>query len=211
MAADALAVLDGLGIEHAHLIGHSTGGCIGQVLAIEHPARLLSLVASSSWTAADPYFRRLFEVRKLALDKGGPDAYVRAGTLFQYPPGWISQNIAAIESAEKAILSTFPPVEVVLAKIEAILRFDRTAQLGCINVPTLVTTAMDDLICPPYFSRALAEAIPGARLQIIPEGGHFCPRSQPLDYYRNVEPFLRSLGKDQKSIGSGPWASLLSS
>ena len=48
MAADTLAVLDGLEVEKAHLIGHSTGGAIGQVIAIEQPKRLISLVVSSS-------------------------------------------------------------------------------------------------------------------------------------------------------------------
>ena len=40
------------------LVGHSTGGAIGQTLAATHPDRLLSLVISASWTKADPYFRR---------------------------------------------------------------------------------------------------------------------------------------------------------
>lgn len=195
MADDALAVLDGLGIERAHLVGHSTGGCIGQILAIEHPQRLISLVASSSWTAADAYFKRLFEVRKRALQEGGAQTYVRCGTLFQYPPEWIAENISAIEQAEQATLAAFPPTEIVLSKIDAILRFDRTAQLPAIRVPTLVNTAVDDLICPPYFSRALAAAIPGAKLGILPQGGHFCPRSQPHQYFRNIDSFLRDVAR----------------
>ncbi len=190
MAEDALAVLDGLGVARAHLVGHSTGGCIGQVIAIEHPERLLSLVASSSWTTADDYFTRLFEVRKRALREGGPVTYVRCGTLFQYSPDWIAENMSAIEAAEQATLAAFPPPEIVESKIDAVVAFDRTAELHRIKVPTLVNTAVDDLICPPYFSRALAAAIPGARLGIVPQGGHFCPRAQPSLYFRSVDAFL---------------------
>jgi aminoacrylate hydrolase len=193
MAGDALAVLDGLGIARAHVVGHSTGGCIGQILAIDHPQRMISLVASSSWTAADAYFRRLFEVRKRALLEGGPTTYVRCGTLFQYPPEWITANMAAIEIAEAATLAAFPPSDIVLGKIDAILAFDRRSDLHRIRVPTLVNTAMDDAICPPYFSRALAAAIPDARLEILQSGGHFCPRTQPDAFFGNLSTFFRDV------------------
>jgi len=193
MAADALAVLDGLGIERAHIVGHSTGGCIGQVLAIDHPQRVISLVASASWTAADPYFRRLFEIRRRALLEGGPVTYVRCGTLFQYPPEWIAANIATIETAEAATLAAFPPDEIILGKIEAILDFDRSSDLHRIRVPTLINTAKDDAICPPYCSRALAAAIPDSRLAILESGGHFCPRTQPDAFFGNLATFFADL------------------
>lgn len=192
MAEDALSVMDGLGIDKAHLVGHSTGGAIGQVIAIEQPHRLLSLVASSSWTTADAYFKRLFEVRKEALAHGA-SAYVRCGTLFQFSPEHIAENIEAIRAGEQAIINAFPPVEIVASKIDAVVRFDRTRDLHRIRVPTFVNTAVDDLICPPYFSRALVESIPGARLGIVAKGGHFCPRSAASLYFRNVDAFLRDL------------------
>src|SRR5579863_979547 len=46
MAADVIALMDALGIDRAHVVGHSTGGAIAQVLAIQHPARLASVVIS---------------------------------------------------------------------------------------------------------------------------------------------------------------------
>ena len=50
MAEDVLGLMDQLAIERAHFVGHSMGGAIGQVLAIERPKRLRRLVISSSWT-----------------------------------------------------------------------------------------------------------------------------------------------------------------
>ena len=67
MADDVLRLMDALGIEAAHLVGHSTGGAIGQVIALEHPRRLRSLVLSATWAGPDPYFQRLFESRKGVL------------------------------------------------------------------------------------------------------------------------------------------------
>src|SRR5262245_50958035 len=60
MTSDLVKLIDFLGIERAHLVGHSTGGAIGQTMAIEHPDRLLSLVLYATWTTCDPFMRRVF-------------------------------------------------------------------------------------------------------------------------------------------------------
>ena len=67
LATDVVELMDALGIDKAHLVGHSTGGAIAQILAIEHPKRLASVVISASWTKADAYFRRLFAPRPVQL------------------------------------------------------------------------------------------------------------------------------------------------
>src|SRR5271166_40402 len=53
MTVDAIALLDALEIRRAHVVGHSTGGAVAQVMAIEHPSRLASVVLSATWTKAD--------------------------------------------------------------------------------------------------------------------------------------------------------------
>ncbi len=69
MTADLLGLMDALRIESAHLVGQSTGGAMGQIVAIEHPQRLRKLVLSSTWTTADPFFRRCFAACKELLLK----------------------------------------------------------------------------------------------------------------------------------------------
>src|SRR5262245_40213109 len=59
MAADVRRLLDALGIARAHLVGHSLGGAVAQVLAIESPERLSSLVLCASWSKADPFMMRV--------------------------------------------------------------------------------------------------------------------------------------------------------
>ena len=60
MTDDLVRLMDHLKIERAHLVGHSTGGAIGQTLAIRSPERLDKLVLFATWTKADKFFRQLF-------------------------------------------------------------------------------------------------------------------------------------------------------
>jgi aminoacrylate hydrolase len=172
MTDDLLGVMDHLEIEKAHLVGHSTGGVIGQTLAARHPERLLSLTIYASWTRADPFFRRVFEARRALLMQAGAAAYVRSTAVFLYPDWWVNENVALLEEREKLVIPAFPPTEIVASRIDAIVDFDRTADLPNIRTPTLVICAKDDILTPPYFSRELARTIPGAELVELERGGH---------------------------------------
>jgi aminoacrylate hydrolase len=191
MTHDTIRLMDHLKIQSAHVLGHSTGGAIGQTLAIEHPQRLKKLVLFATWTKADFFFRHLFQVRRDVLTKIGAEAYVKAGTLFLYPPWWIQQNAKLVEEREKLSVQHFPPAEVVASRIDGIVAFDRSAELGSIKAPTLVLCAKDDAITPAYFSEDLAKKIPGAKLQILPEGGHCASECALEAFNRAVLDFLR--------------------
>jgi aminoacrylate hydrolase len=190
MAADTLALLDALGLERVHFVGHSTGGAIGQILAIEAPHRLRTLVLASSWTKADPFFRWCFEVRRELLIKSGMAAYQHIAPLFLYPPWFINRHADEIRAEQAASVASFTTVEIASARIDAILAFDRTNQLGLISTPALVICARDDGLTPAYFSEELALAIPGARLVLLETGGHACSRTMTADFDRHVLSFL---------------------
>jgi aminoacrylate hydrolase len=193
MADDTLRLMDALGIVSAHLVGHSTGGAIGQVIATEHPERLQSLVLSATWAGPDPFFRRLFESRKQALLDSGVEAYLRASVLVQATPKWVSENDDFITDLHRVTAAGYPPVEVVASRIDAIVRHDRRRRLLQIRVPTLVIVARDDMITPPFYSEELAAAIPGARLVVLESGGHFVPAINSEPYNAAVGAFLRGL------------------
>lgn len=197
MAEDVVRLLDALGIERAHLIGHSAGGAIGQTLAVDRPDRIDRLVLSATWTAADPYFRRLFEVRSGILHQGAA-AYARANALFFWPSWWTRDNLLDSEADDRQAAEQMPSLEIMLSRIEAILRFDRRADLPRITAPTMVIAARDDVVTPPYYSEELGRLIPGAETVILPQGGHFFPRVFP-DAYR--ETVLNFLERDRAAEG----------
>jgi aminoacrylate hydrolase len=191
MSDDLVAVMDHLGIEKAHLVGHSTGGAIGQTLAITKPDRLLSLTIYASWTKADPFFRRVFEARRTLMTNAGAAAYVRSTPIFLYPDWWINENIALLEEREKLAIANFPSVEIATSRIDAVVNFDRTNELGSINTPTLVICAKDDILTPPYFSRALAQSIPGAKFIELERGGHCASETNVAAFNEAVLGFIR--------------------
>jgi aminoacrylate hydrolase len=190
MAADTLALMDALGLPPVHLVGHSTGGAIGQILAIEAPHRLRTLVLANSWTRADPFFRWCFEVRRELLLRSGLPAYQHAAPLFLYPPWFINRHADQIRAEQAASVAGFTTAEIASARIDAILAFDRTDQLPSIRTPTLVIGARDDGLTPAYFSEELARAIPGAQLVLLETGGHACSRTMTAEFDRSLLSFL---------------------
>ncbi len=191
MTDDLVRLMDHLKIDRAHLVGHSTGGAIGQTLAVTRPERLASLVIYSSWTRADPFFKRSFEARRTLLTTAGAAAYVRSTAVFLYPDWWINRNTALLEEREKVTIPNFPAAEIVASRIDAIVAFDRTADLPRIKAPTLVICAKDDFLTPPYFSEELARSIPGAELHLLDRGGHCASESAPEAFNAAVLGFLQ--------------------
>lgn len=189
MAVELLALMDHLGIEHADIVGHSTGGAIGQVLAIDNPERVDRLVLYATWTKCDPFMRRIFEIRKLLLSSVGVEAYIKATPLFLFPDWWINQNADALAAAD-AQTAGFPSTTIALGRCDAVLNFDRSRDLGKIASPTLVVCAEDDFLTPMYFSEQIARAIPGARLVRIERGGHACSQTVPDAFNDEVLAFL---------------------
>jgi aminoacrylate hydrolase len=190
MTDDVLALMDHLQIERAHVVGHSTGGAIGQTMAVRHPDRLISLTIYASWTKADPFFQRVFEARRALLMSAGARAYVRSTPVFLYPDWWINQNICLIEEREKLAIANFPPAEIVASRIDAIMAFDRTADLARVRTPTLVLCAKDDILTPPYYSRELTRLIPLAEYVELDRGGHCASETNAAAFERAALDFV---------------------
>jgi aminoacrylate hydrolase len=190
LAVDVIRLMDALAIERAHVVGHSAGGAVAQVLAIEHQQRCASIVVAASWGKADAYLRRLFGLRKDILARQGAAAYVQAGTLFLYPPSYIARNNERLRQMEAQLLATFPGPDVVASRIDAVLAFDRTEELGRIRTPTLIVAAQDDVVTPAYCSEELARRIPGAEAKFFPHGGHYFNQVVPREFNQAVLPFL---------------------
>ena len=160
------------------------------MLGIDHPERVASLVLSATWTAADGYFRRLFELRADVLRAMGPEGYLRASLMFMRPPAWIRDHDATQNDEIAKMIAGFPAPEVMLSRIAALLKFDRRAELARIAAPTLILGARDDMVTPVYYSEELSRLIPGAETAILEAGGHFFPVSAAEEFRGALLDFL---------------------
>jgi aminoacrylate hydrolase len=190
MAEDAVALMDALNIEKAHYVGHSTGGAMGQHIALKHPGRLEKLVLSSSWPGPDALFVAQIQARKDVLVRAGAEAYLMFGTLLGTPAWHLQKEFAASQSFVADRLRDFAGVETECIRLDAVMAHDLRAQIKNIKTETLVIGARDDQITPPGFFDELAALIPDASKVILPEGGHFCPRTVPGIYNKHLLDFL---------------------
>jgi len=190
MADDVLALMDALKIQRAHLVGHSTGGAIAQLLALDHPARVDRIVLSATWAGPDPYFKAVFDLRLKILRDAGPQAYLTDGIFRAFPPAWLQAHAALIAATGEERMAAFPGIEIEASRIAAVQAHDLRARIGAIAKPALVVCAADDAVTPLAYSQELASRIPGAQLATLPMGGHFVPQVDPDGYNRAVLSFL---------------------
>lgn len=182
MAADAIGLLDALGIERAHVVGASLGGAIGQIMAIHWPGRVATLVSIMSSagraeddldTAASALLDR-FERERLTDDEDAVQESVEswrlcAGATRPFDEGWWQQFVR--EQHQRA-----PNPEANAHHRAATLRSGpRRAGLPGVLAPTLVIHGDEDPLVPLADGAEVGRLIPGARLLILPGMGHELP------------------------------------
>jgi aminoacrylate hydrolase len=191
LARDAIALLDKLGIDKAHVAGTSTGGCVLQNLAIDYPDRLNCCVFSNTWVKADEYITRVQMTRKRIALSYGPEEYVKVSSLFTNGAMQFRYNLDKVMELESRALQTVAPVEVLAGRLDMTLAHDRSGELHKIKNPSLIIGTIDDATVPSYQSEDLHKAVAGSKLVIVEEGGHYSYRRHWQEWNPIVDAFLR--------------------
>ena len=180
MAADAVGLLDQLGIKKAHIVGASMGGMISQEIAMSFPDRLLSLTSIMSSTG-NP-----------ALPPPTPEA---AAVLLAPPPTTLEDYIAAFQKTWRVLrVGEFPsddgkdvkiarlafsrglnPMGVARQMLAIFASGDRRPRLAGVKAPTLVIHGDVDPLVRVEGGMDTAKSIPGAKLVIVKRMGHALP------------------------------------
>ncbi len=190
IADDVIALMDTLGIDKAHAAGTSTGGCVLQNLALDHPDRLRALIFNNTWVAADEFMTRVQTTRKRIAESYGAAEYVKVSSMFTCGARQFRENYASVMQLEARALETVAPVEVLTGRLEMTLAHDRSTELSRIDKPALVIGTADDATVPCYFADDLHAAIPGAHKALLKEGGHYSYRRHPENWNRLVTDFV---------------------
>jgi pimeloyl-ACP methyl ester carboxylesterase len=204
-AADVLALADALGWASFVLHGHSMGGMVSQVVALEAPERLDGLVLmDTSHGPVGGIDPDLIALGKAVVSEGGMAALVEAQKGIE----------GALETeANKRVVATRPgyaefgdaktlaaSADMWLGMVDEIVteQADRLADLAAsevlASVPVLLLYGVQDLPFVPHAER-LAAALPHAQLEWIPDAGHSPQFENPEAYLRLLGGFLRSVAE----------------
>ena len=181
MAADAVGLLDALGVDKAHMVGASMGGMIVQIVAGLYPQRARSMVSIYS-TSGRP-----------GLPQGKPEALAILGSVPENEtrearvvhgmklrrtigsPGYPTPEAELRAFVEKNVDRSWYPEGAMRQYQSIIASGDRVELLKTIKVPTLVMHGEDDPLLPVAGGRDVAKLVPGAQLQTIAGWGHDFP------------------------------------
>ncbi len=192
---DAAAILDALDIEQAIVCGHSMGGVVAQLLALDHPRKVKKLILASSGSA-HPGAHGIPLAMCRDMVRLGFEGYIREHTI---ETGWTEAFVAAhpylIENFLQVRMSGIAPLENYLHFVLARQEHDHTDRLKNIGIPTLVLVGDDEhhgAADTSHWEAAhlLAAAIPNAKLVVMPGEGHHYLATNPERAHRVIREFI---------------------
>ena len=179
MAGDVVGLLDFLKIDSAHIFGVSLGGMIAQVLTIEHPTRVRSLISVMSMSGEPEFGQSTPEAIGALLSESPSDrsGYIEHSIVYQvyHSKKYRSDEFSKTSAARDFDRMYYPQGSArQLAAVYASGR--RTEQLRAIKTPTLVIHGKDDTLISPSGGERTAELIPNAKLVLVDDMGHDMPK-----------------------------------
>ena len=194
MADDAAALLSALEVSAAHVAGFSMGSAIAQELALRHPELVRSLVLVSTYARADALFRS-----QLNFWRWLPEVAPSERAFFEAFFTWVYTPRAHADGSVEQIVEeslAFPhgaSLEAFQAQVDVCREHDTRDRLSEIAAPTLVIAGEFDTILPPRHGRAVADAIPDAHFEVLPEEAHQRFQEVPDEFNARVDAFWREV------------------
>ncbi|NMO89395.1 alpha/beta fold hydrolase [Actinomycetospora sp. TBRC 11914] len=192
LAADVAGWMDDLGVGPAAVVGLSLGSAVAQELALARPdlVAALGLVATWSSTAREHHIRRHFASRVYALEHGPLDVFAQFA-FWMSAPAVVDREPDRQARVESLLAAhTSRDTAGTAAHFRADLSHETRDRLASITTPCLVVHGDQDLITLPWYNRAVAEAVPGARLETITDAGHLVWLERPDELNAALDPFL---------------------
>ncbi|GIG02919.1 alpha/beta fold hydrolase [Catellatospora citrea] len=202
--ADFLAALvDHLGVPKVYLLGHSHGGFVAQRYALDHPDRVAGLALYSSSPTTGPEFAKAANDAAAAHPQRHPDVPEAQA---MSPDSWgkaetHEEKTTALQRALPLYFADFWGRRAEFEPLRAGIRswltdfedteIDYRPELPSISARTVVFTGRHDFICGPVWAQMLHEGIPGSRLVIFENSGHFAQFEEPDAYIEAVTSLLR--------------------
>jgi pimeloyl-ACP methyl ester carboxylesterase len=197
MADDAIAVLDAIGVERAHVLGCSMGGMIVQRLAINHPERLLSMTSVMSRTGepgvgeSSPEALAFLTAPPAASREAYIENQVAALHVYGSKPEWLDDDAIRARAAA-AYDRCFCPAGFGRQISAVVHDGSRADELRQLDIPALVMHGSRDTLINPSGGRRTAELIPGAMYVEIEGMGHDYPPAVWPEWVRTWSDFAHA-------------------
>jgi pimeloyl-ACP methyl ester carboxylesterase len=194
MADDAAALLRALDVPAAHVAGFSAGSVIAQELALRHPELVRSLVLVSTWARPDAYFRAMVDAwRWMAEAAPSERAFLEAFFVWMYTARAHADGTVAQIIDETLASPHQASPDAIQRTLDALVAHQTADRLQRITAPTLVIAGAQDICTPPRYGRVVADGIPGARFEVLPEEAHQPFQEVPDQFNARVDAFWRDL------------------
>ncbi len=192
-AADTAAAMQAAGIDKAMVVGNSIGGMIAMQLCLDHPERVAGLLILSSGTALSESMPRE-ALEAMMRDRDATFSQLLEGTLSARSKRERPEILDLMKS-QFQIEANFPRhvFDSAARDPNGVFNWNIKARLGEIRRPTLVIAGEEDNATPVAANKLLADNIPGARLNVIKEVGHFYQLERPAEFNAALEEFTRTV------------------
>lgn len=172
MADDAIAVLDHVGVDKAHVVGASMGGAISQIVGLKYPDRVISLTLACTACRNHPWRRELLQSWATTASERGTGAMAREAARWVIGPRSFRRLLPAFGWLGPMAMGRTSHAFV--AQVHAILDVDETVadQLEQVDIPTLVMVGNQDILTPRGDSEEIADRMPNAELVVISGAAH---------------------------------------
>jgi pimeloyl-ACP methyl ester carboxylesterase len=190
MAADAMGVMDALGVQRAHIVGASMGGMIAQHMAAKHPQRVKSLTLMMTSSGARQLPQAQLHVQRALMsrpDGADPEAVVAhlqrlLGIIGS--PAYPADPALLLPRLRESVQRAWRPKGTARQLIAVVADGDRSPLLAQITAPTCVIHGEADALIPPAAGHDLVAKIKGAVADFVPGMGHDLP-AQLLPRFAN--------------------------
>jgi pimeloyl-ACP methyl ester carboxylesterase len=193
-ADDLAALLEALQVDEVVLVGLSMGGYVAFEFLRRHRERVRALVLFDTRADADsPDARRVRDQQSSLAREQGAAAIAEHMLPRMLAPGAVQSMPGVVERVRGMMLGA--PVAGIAGALAAMRdRTDSTALLATLDdLPTMVVVGEEDAMTPVDLARAMASAIPGARLEVIAGAGHLPPVEAAAGVNAVLLDFLKSL------------------
>ena len=189
LMADAIALMDALGIKKAHFAGLSMGGATALGLAQIHPDRFDRIIVCDSPCQSTPVSTQQWEERIVVAQKQGMEALVEPTVGRWFPPETLKANPPHIAKVREMVRST--PVNGFIGCAAALANHDYAAAVATVKRPVLFMAGEKDGVTPVAM-RKLSAALPGSRYVELPGAGHISNMDQPEGFTWTIADFLKA-------------------